>query len=140
VPAPPVPPPPGRPPPRPPGPAAPAVAARLLLRLAASRRERTRIHNGAFGVIEPPEEQRHVRDVAQSLRPVIQVGLEVLLRHPVPRHCLQPHTSWRISRRNSRERRRWSRSAARTGSGGSPRPGAGGLGGRGRLGGVGGAV
>ena len=28
--------------------------------------------------------------MAQGLRPVIQVGLEVLLRHPVPRHRLQP--------------------------------------------------
>ncbi len=78
-------------PPRPAGRAAPAVATpRLVLRLTGPRRRRLRIHNDAFGVIEPPEEQRNIRDVAQSLRPVVQIGLEVLLRHPVSRHRLQP--------------------------------------------------
>src|SRR5262249_3242274 len=48
------------------------------------------IHTGAFGVVEPPEEERDARDVAQGLRPVVQVGLEVLLRDPVSRHRLQP--------------------------------------------------
>ena len=70
--------------------AAPAAVLRRRFRLAGSGRERPGIHNDAFGVIEPPEEQGHVGDVAQGLRPVVEVGLEVLLRHPVPRHRLQP--------------------------------------------------
>jgi hypothetical protein len=71
-------------------PAALAVAAARRFRRAGFGRERPGIHNGAFGVVEPPKEERDVRDVAQGLRPVVQIGLEVLLRDPVSRHRLQP--------------------------------------------------
>jgi hypothetical protein len=44
---------------------------------------------GLDGVVETAEEQRGVRDVLQGLGPVVEVGLEVLLRDPVPGYRLE---------------------------------------------------
>ncbi len=77
---------------RPPGlgrPAAQAVVARRR-RVAGVRREIPGMLNGGARVIKPPKEQWYAGDVAQGLRPAVQVGLEVFLRYRIPRHRAQP--------------------------------------------------
>ena len=67
-----------------------ALSGRRARLAARSRRRSARIHNDVIGVIESPEEQRDVGKIPQGFGPVVKVGLEVLLRHPVPGHRAQP--------------------------------------------------
>jgi hypothetical protein len=57
---------------------APAVVTRRR-RLAGVRQEIPGMLNGAARVIKPPKEQWYAGDVAQGLRPAVQIGLEVFL-------------------------------------------------------------